>query len=197
MRVERNVARGRVARCRADPRGPRSHSAGRSAPVGSAAVAGRERVQDGGAEHAPADRRTGGPVRVLRVTRSLVIPLGEIDWRATPSGGPGGQHANRTASRVEVRFDVEASAALGPRQRALLLDRLGPVVTASAADERSQLRNRELALDRLATRLADALRVAPPRRPTAPTAASRRRRMEEKRRRAATKRARRPPGEDD
>lgn len=158
---------------------------------------GRERGGEEGATGASRARRTTEPARVLRVTRSLAIPLDEIDWRATSSGGPGGQHANRTASRVEVRFDVEASASLGPRQRRLLLERFGPIVTASAGDERSQLRNRELALGRLSARLAGALKIAPPRRPTAPTAASRRRRLEEKRRRAATKRARRTPGEDD
>ena len=139
----------------------------------------------------------GDGARGLRVTRNLVVPLAEIDWRATTPGGPGGQHANRTASRVEVRFDVEASASLGPRQRALLRTRLGPVVTASAADERSQARNRELALERLAERLAGALAVSRPRRPTSPTAASRARRLEEKRRRALTKRTRRPPRSDD
>lgn len=154
-------------------------------------MAGREQgeVAAGGR---PGPSRADGR-RVLRVTRSLAIPMEEIDWRATTPGGPGGQHANRVASRVEVRFDVDASRALGPRQRAVLLDRLGSVVTASAADERSQVRNREIALGRLAGRLAGALRVTPPRRPTAPSAASRTRRLEEKRRRAATKRDRRPP----
>lgn len=138
----------------------------------------------------------GGP-RSLRVTRSLSIPLEEIEWRATTPGGPGGQHANRSATRVEVRFDVEASRSVGPRQRVLLLERLGPVVSATAADERSQSRNRELALGRLAERLAGALRVAPPRRPTSPSPASRARRLEDKRRRATTKQGRRRPDADD
>lgn len=133
---------------------------------------------------------------VLRVSRSLRIPLGEISWRATTPGGPGGQHANRTASRVEVRFDVRASPSLGPRQRALLLARLGPLVTATAADERSQARNRQLALDRLAQKVRDALSVSPRRRPSAPTAASRARRLEDKRRRSATKRDRRAPDDE-
>lgn len=136
------------------------------------------------------------PEGVLRVLPSLAIPLAEISWRATTPGGPGGQHANRTASRVEVRFDVTRSSALGPRQRARLLERLGPVVAASAGDERSQARNRELALERLARRLAEALRAPRPRRPTAPTAASRERRLEDKRRRAETKQRRRPPDEE-
>jgi ribosome-associated protein len=133
----------------------------------------------------------------LRVNRNLTIPLSEIAWRATTPGGPGGQHANRTASRVEVRFDVEASQSLGPRQRSVLLDRLGPVVTASAADERSQARNRQLALERLAAKVAGALRVRPPRRPTAPTKAARERRLEEKRHRSGVKRARRAPSDDE
>jgi ribosome-associated protein len=138
-----------------------------------------------------------GSEPVLRVTRSLAIPLREISWRATTPGGPGGQHANRTASRVEVRFDVEASAALGPRQRATLLARLGPVVVAQAGDERSQARNRQLALERLAARLEDALRTRAQRRPTAPTAGARARRLEDKRRRSVTKRDRRQPGAED
>ncbi|MDA8317956.1 MAG: alternative ribosome rescue aminoacyl-tRNA hydrolase ArfB [Actinomycetota bacterium] len=131
---------------------------------------------------------------VLRVSPSLQIPLEEISWRATTPGGPGGQHANRTASRVEVRFDVERSPTLSSRQRALLLGRLGPVVTASSADERSQARNRQLALERLAERLAAGLRVPRRRRPTAPTGAARARRLEGKRHRAVTKERRRPPG---
>ncbi|MGH2928767.1 MAG: alternative ribosome rescue aminoacyl-tRNA hydrolase ArfB [Solirubrobacteraceae bacterium] len=130
------------------------------------------------------------------MSRSLEIPLGEISWSATTPGGPGGQHANRAASRVVVRFDVRDSPSLGPRQRATLLARLGPVVTVTAADERSQARNRQLALDRLAGRLRDALSVSPRRRPTAPTAASRTRRLEDKRRRSATKRDRSAPDDE-
>lgn len=134
---------------------------------------------------------------VLRVSPSLRIPFEEISWRATTPGGPGGQHANRTASRVEVRFDVEHSTTLGPRQRALLLERLGPVVTATSADERSQARNRQLALERLAERLAAGLRVPRRRRPTVPTGAATARRLEDKRRRATTKERRRTPRPDD
>ena len=129
--------------------------------------------------------------------RGLDLPLSEISWRATTSGGPGGQHANRTLSRVEVQFDVGASPTLGPRQRARLLQRLGPVVRASASESRSQARNRELALARLAERLARALAVPRKRRPTRPTAASRARRLEAKRRAGQRKAARRPPSAED
>jgi ribosome-associated protein len=138
-------------------------------------------------EQAPAAGAT------LRVTKSLTIPLTEITWRATTSGGPGGQHANRTLSRVEVQFDVARSASLGPRQRARLMERFGPVVRAAASESRSQARNRQLALERLATRLADGLRVDPTRRPTRPTKGSQVRRVEEKRHRSEVKRHRRRP----
>ena len=87
--------------------------------------------------------------------RRCVIRLDELEWRTTGSGGPGGQHANTSDTRVEVRFDVATSPSLGPRQRARLLERLGPVVRATASDTRSQARNRELALERLRARLAD------------------------------------------
>lgn len=133
----------------------------------------------------------------LAVTRSLRIPLDELEWRFTTSGGPGGQHANRSSTRVEVRFDVAASPTLGPRQRARLLERLGPVVRVSAGEERSQARNRSVALERLASRLAEALRIERPRVPTRPPAAAAARRVEAKRRRGALKRRRSaPPGED-
>lgn len=132
----------------------------------------------------------------LRVTPTCRIALDELEWRATRSGGPGGQHANTSDTRVEVRFDVAASPSLGPRQRARLLDRLGPVVRASASDTRSQAQNRELALERLRARLADGLRVRPARRPTAPSAAARRRRLDAKRRQSARKRDRRAPRPD-
>jgi len=133
----------------------------------------------------------------LRVHKGLAIPLAEITWRATTSGGPGGQHANRTLSRVEVQFDVSASATLGPRQRARLIERLGPVVRTSASDSRSQARNRQRALERLAARLDEGLRVDPTRRPTRPTKGSQMRRVEEKRRRSETKQQRRAPGAQD
>jgi len=131
------------------------------------------------------------------VRRGLDLPLSEVTWRATTSGGPGGQHANRTLSRVEVSFDVGASATLGPRQRARLLERYGPVVRASASESRSQARNRELALARLATKLDEGLRVQPVRTPTRPTKGSQVRRVERKRRHGETKRRRRAPRPDD
>jgi ribosome-associated protein len=132
----------------------------------------------------------------LAVTRSLSIPATELHWRASPPGGPGGQHANRRSTRVEVRFDVEHSPSLGPRQRALLLAAFGPVVRAAAGEERSQARNREIALERLASKIAEALRIRAPRRRTRPSAASQERRLQEKRRRSELKRSRRPTGDD-
>ena len=132
----------------------------------------------------------------LRVSSTLVIPLAELSWRFSRSGGPGGQHANTSDTRVEVRFDVAGSPSLGPRQRSRLRERLGEEVRVVASDERSQARNRELALRRLAARIAEALRVEAPRRPTRPTKASMQRRLEDKRRRAGTKAARRPPPQD-
>jgi ribosome-associated protein len=132
----------------------------------------------------------------LRVSGSLSIPLAELSWRFSRSGGPGGQHANTADTRVEVRFDVAGSPSLGPRQRVRLLERLGPEVRVVASDERSQARNRDLALTRLAARLAGALRVTAPRRPTRPTKASVERRLEDKRRRAGRKAGRRRPDPD-
>ena len=129
-------------------------------------------------------------VDVLRVSGSCAIPLSELEWRFGPSGGPGGQHANRAHTRAEVRFDVESSPSLGPRQRERLLARLGPVVRVAVDEERSQARNRAIALDRLASRVADALRVTPTRRPTKPSAGAEARRLEGKRRRADVKRSR-------
>ena len=134
---------------------------------------------------------------VLRVSRSCQIPLEELQWRFSSSGGPGGQHANTSNTRVEVRFDVVASSTLGPRQRARLLERLGPEVRVVASDERSQLRNRELALERLRSRLAEALRVETPRRATKPTKAAKERRLQEKRQRSETKRRRQGGGRGD
>ncbi len=124
---------------------------------------------------------------MLRVSGSLSIPLSELSWRFSRSGGPGGQHANTSDTRAEVRFDVVASPSLGPRQRARLLERLGPEVRVVAADERSQARNRALALERLADRLADGLRIEAPRRATRPTKASVRRRLDAKRRQGGRK----------
>ena len=129
----------------------------------------------------------------LPVRPGLAIPLAEIELRTSRSSGPGGQHANVTASRVDAVFDVAASQVLSDTQKARIAGRLGPRVTATAQDTRSQTRNREIALERLAARLAHALEVHRPRTPTKPTRASRKRRLESKRRRADVKRARRPP----
>ena len=124
----------------------------------------------------------------------LTLPLAEIELRTSRSSGPGGQHANVTASRVEAVFDVQASQALDDAQRARLLERLGPVVTAVAQDARGQSRNRGLALQRLAQKIAAGLRVQRKRRPTRPSRASKQRRLEQKRRTAEKKRRRgRPP----
>jgi ribosome-associated protein len=133
---------------------------------------------------------------VLRVARCLVIPLDELTWRFTTSGGPGGQHANKTSTRAEVRFDIEASPSLGPRQRARLLERLGPSIRVTSGQERSQARNRELALQRLAARLDEGLRVERARVPTKPTAGAKRRRLEDKRRQSVRKRERVVRGDD-
>jgi ribosome-associated protein len=132
----------------------------------------------------------------LRVGDGLEIPLGEIELRASRSSGPGGQHANVTASRVEAVFDVEASTSLSEAQRERLLERLGPRVTAVSQDARGQARNRELALERLAAKLADGLREPRPRRPTRPSRAAEERRLEQKRRAAERKRGRRRPDVD-
>lgn len=131
----------------------------------------------------------------LVVSRSCRIPLREIQLRFTRSGGPGGQHANTADTRVEAVFDVDASTSLGPRQRERLLQKLGPEVRAVASDERSQMRNRELALRRLAERIERALRVEKPRTATRPTRASKERRLQAKKRRGDVKRLRRDVGE--
>jgi ribosome-associated protein len=133
----------------------------------------------------------------LRISDELTIPGDEIELRASRSSGPGGQHANVTASRIEAVFDVEASESLTVQQRSRLLRKLGERVTAVAQDARSQARNRELALERLREKLADGLRRPKPRRPTKPSRAARERRLEQKRRTSDRKRARRrPSGED-
>ncbi|MGO9762018.1 MAG: alternative ribosome rescue aminoacyl-tRNA hydrolase ArfB [Solirubrobacteraceae bacterium] len=141
----------------------------------------------------PGDGPTVGPRRLLRVGSELAIPLAEITLRTSRSSGPGGQHANVTASRVEAIFDVLASAALSEEQRERVLARVGPRLVAVAQDERSQARNRELALERLAERLERALAVPRSRRATRPSAAARTRRLEDKRRAAQRKQERRPP----
>ncbi|HEV8627343.1 MAG TPA: alternative ribosome rescue aminoacyl-tRNA hydrolase ArfB [Acidimicrobiia bacterium] len=146
--------------------------------------------------HPSEEERADGPA-VFRVTPTCVIRMDELDWRFSASSGPGGQHVNTANTRAEVRFDIAGSPSLGPRQRVRLLERLGPEVRVVASDERSQLRNRELALERLRSRLADALRVETPRRPTKPTKAAKEKRLEEKRHRSQTKRRRRGRGDFD
>jgi ribosome-associated protein len=131
----------------------------------------------------------------IRVTRSVSIPRSEIELRFSRSSGPGGQHAQRTETRVEALFDVESSSALTPAQKQRVLARTGPVVRGVAQDERSQWRNRELAIERVVEALREALKVERPRRPTQPSVAARERRLEEKRRRAEVKRLRRAPPE--
>jgi ribosome-associated protein len=133
----------------------------------------------------------------LRVDERLAIPLGEIELRASRSSGPGGQHANVTASRVEAVFDVRASSTLDEAQRTRLIERAGPVVTAVAQEARGQARNRELALERLAEKIAAGLVVPRRRRPTKPSRAARRRRLESKRQVSERKRGRRRPADDD
>ena len=129
----------------------------------------------------------------MPVARGVEIPLSEIELRASRSSGPGGQHANVTASRIEAVFEPAESSALTEEQKRRIVARCGPVVRATAQDTRSQARNRELALERLQSRLASALAVQRKRRATRPTAASRKRRQESKRRRSDTKRQRRRP----
>ena len=125
------------------------------------------------------------------MTRSVVLPLAEVQLRFSRSSGPGGQHAQKSETRVEAVFDVEASDALTDTQKRRVVVRAGPVLRAVAQDERSQLRNRELAVERLVEQLRRALKVERRRVPTKPTEASRRRRLEEKQRRSRTKRLRR------
>jgi ribosome-associated protein len=133
----------------------------------------------------------------MSISDDAKLPLREITVRTSRSSGPGGQHANVTASRVEAIFDVEASESLTETQKARLITRLGPRVTAVAQDARSQTRNRELALERLRERLRDALVPERPRHATRPTLASVRRRLESKGRQAARKRDRQRPNADD
>jgi ribosome-associated protein len=127
----------------------------------------------------------------IRVTRSVVVPLGEIELRFSRSSGPGGQHAQKSETRVEALFDVDASTSLSPAQKRRVIGRAGHVLRAVAQDERSQWRNRELAVERVIEQLRAALRVERRRVATKPTAASVERRLEQKRRRSRTKRLRR------
>jgi ribosome-associated protein len=129
----------------------------------------------------------------IRVTRTVTLPVSEIELRFSRSSGPGGQHAQKSETRVEAILDVEASSALSETQKARVVRKAGPILRAIAQDERSQTRNRELAVERLVETLRQALRVERRRRPTKPTAASRERRLEQKRRRSETKQLRRRP----
>jgi ribosome-associated protein len=129
----------------------------------------------------------------IRVTRSVVLPLAEIELQVSRSSGPGGQHAQKSETRVVAVFDVEASNALTPTQKRRVIARAAPVLRAVAQDERSQARNRELAVERLVATLREALRVERKRKPTKPSRAARERRLEGKRRRSNVKRLRRPP----
>ncbi len=133
----------------------------------------------------------------MPIRPGTTIPLREVDVRASRSSGPGGQHANKTASRIEASFDVDASESLTDGQKRRIIARLGPRVTAVAEDTRSQARNRELALTRLAHRLSGALAVPRPRRPTRPSTNAVQRRLAAKQRQSARKRERRPPSPDD
>jgi ribosome-associated protein len=131
----------------------------------------------------------------MRVTRSVALPLSEVELRFSRSSGPGGQHANTSETRVEAIFDVESSSALSDAQKRRVLAKAGPTLRAIAQDERSQLRNRELAIERLVEQLREALKVERRRVATKPTKASRERRLETKKRRSQTKKLRRPPGD--
>jgi ribosome-associated protein len=131
----------------------------------------------------------------IRVTRSVALPTAEIELQTSRSSGPGGQHAQKSETRVVAVFDVVAASALTQVQKRRVVAKAGPVLRAAAQDERSQLRNRELAVDRLVAQLREALRVERRRVPTAPSKAARERRLEEKKRRGQTKRLRRPPGD--
>lgn len=133
----------------------------------------------------------------LVVTRSVRIPRRELQVSFSASGGPGGQHANKTATRVELRFDIENSVAFGAGQRQRVIERLGPEIRIVADDQRSQLRNRSLAEERLIERLQAALHIERPRRPTRPSKASQARRAASKQRRGDVKRQRQRPGSDD
>ncbi len=133
----------------------------------------------------------------LRINGSCRVAMSEIEWRFTGSGGPGGQHANTSNTKVELTFDIEHSPSLGPRQRERMLDALGPTARVTASDTRSQTRNRELALERLREKLLEALRVPTLRRATKPSQTAKRARVDTKKHRASTKQQRRKPGYDD
>lgn len=126
-----------------------------------------------------------------RVTRSVLLPLSEVELRVSRSSGPGGQHANKTESRVEAVLDIETSTALSDAQKRRVIAKAGPIIRAVAQDERSQIRNREIAIDRVVARLAEALHVERKRVPTKPSRAAKAKRVEAKKRRGETKKLRR------
>jgi ribosome-associated protein len=128
----------------------------------------------------------------VRVNSHLTVSMSELQFRFSPSGGPGGQHANKVNTRVELRFDIAGSPSLGPRQRARLLERFGPELRVVADDERSQGRNRKLAVTRFSERMAEALHIEKPRRPTRPSKGAKERRLTAKHHLSERKRARRP-----
>ena len=134
---------------------------------------------------------------MLRVNRSCAIALSELTWKFTASGGPGGQHANTANTKAELRFDIEESPSLGLRQRARLLEKLGPSVRVTSSERRSQLQNRELALERLRSILTEALAIERPRVATKPSRSAKVKRVETKRRRSDVKRGRQKPRADD
>ncbi|MDN5855800.1 MAG: aminoacyl-tRNA hydrolase [Actinomycetia bacterium] len=141
-----------------------------------------------------------GPDRDLEIDDRLVVPAGELSWRFSRSSGPGGQHVNTTDTRVELSWNIAASAVLDDGRRDLLLERLGPrtvggVLTVTASEFRSQLRNREAARDKLAAAVRRGLRPRRTRRPTKPTRGSQRRRLDDKRKRGETKQLRRRPND--
>ena len=132
--------------------------------------------------------------RQIRVTRSVLLPVSEIELRVSRSSGPGGQHAQKSSTRVKALFDIEASTTLTDIQKHRVVARVGPILRAVAQDERSQARNRELAIERLVEKLREALAVPRKRVATRPGAKARERRLEGKRRRSRTKALRKPPG---
>lgn len=140
----------------------------------------------------PANRESG-----LAVGQRFVIPAHELQWRFSASGGPGGQHVNTSNTKAELTFDIAHSSVLSPRHRARLAEQYGDALRVVASDERSQSRNRELAMQRLAARIDEALREQRTRRPTKPSQAARRRRLQEKQHRSQLKLSRRAvPAQD-
>ncbi len=143
----------------------------------------------------PGDAGMVGPESV-QISSSVRIPISELQFKFSASGGPGGQNANKVATRVELRFDVAASPSLGPYQRARIIERIGTEVRVVADDERSQLRNRQLAVERFRERMVAALHVEKTRRPTRPSKGAKERRLSDKRRLSERKRDRRPDHDD-